>query len=461
MSASRLLAAVAAIVATVPAELIRAAGARLEEARPALDLLDAYYGGRQPGALNFVAPEVRAALGTRLNPVIVNWPRMAIGAVEERLDVVGFRLGRDQPVDTRLWDVWQANGMDEASQVAHLEALLYGRCFVTVWVGPNGARIAVESARQVTMNYAPGTRQRTSAVKAWNEDQYGRAVVYEPTRITRWRTRSKIPEYGGTPPADGWSLVETIPNPLGVVPVVELRNRPRLLGEGESELTDVIPLTDAISKLASDMMVSAEFHAMPRRWAAGIELVEDPDGNVVENFSPVAGRTWVSEAPESKFGQFPEADLSGFVNGVELLTQQLASVTAIPAHYLNSLTGQLPSAESLRAAEAGLVARVRRRQRVFGGGWEDVARLVLLVLEGRLPVGAESMETVWADPETRTVAQAADAAVKKADLGVPWAQLMEDLGYSPTQVERMRAMRRQDALDGQGLDLEGLLGLGT
>lgn len=454
MIASRLLPSASASVSTVGTDLIRAAGSRLEEARPHLDLLDAYYGGRQPGALNFVAPEVRAALGTRLNPVVVNWPRMAVGAVEERLDVVGFRLGGDRPVDARLWDVWQANGMDESSQLAHLEALLYGRSFVTVWAGP---RIAVESARQVTVLYAPGTRQRTAAVKVWTEDDYGRAVVYEPSKVTRWRTRAKVPEYGGTPPGDAWVLVETIPNLLGVVPVVELRNRPRLLGEGESELSDVIPLTDAISKLASDMMVSAEYHAMPRRWAAGIELVEDADGNVVENFSPVAGRTWVSEAPESKFGQFPEADLSGFVNGVELLTQQLASVTAIPAHYLNSLTGQLPSAESLRAAEAGLVARVRRRQRVFGGAWEEVARLALLVLDGRLPPEAESMETVWADPETRTVAQAADAAVKKADLGVPWAQLMEDLGYSPAQIERMRLMRRQDALDGQGLDLDQLL----
>ncbi len=43
----------------------------------------------------------------------------------------------------------------------------------------------------------------------------------------------------------------------------------------------------------------------------------------------------------------------------------------------------------------------------------------------------ESLETIWADPETRTVAQAADAAVKKLAVGVSREQVLEDLGYSP------------------------------
>ena len=49
----------------------------------------------------------------------------------------------------------------------------------------------------------------------------------------------------------------------------------------------------------------------------------------------------------------------------------------------------------------------------------------------------ESLETIWRDPETRTVAQAADAAVKKLSVGVSREQVLEDLGYSPVQIERM------------------------
>ena len=38
-----------------------------------------------------------------------------------------------------------------------------------------------------------------------------------------------------------------------------------------------------------------------------------------------------------------------------------------------------------------------------------------------------------------TVAQAADAAVKKLSVGVSREQVLEDLGYSPVQIQRMTA----------------------
>ncbi len=91
----------------------------------------------------------------------------------------------------------------------------------------------------------------------------------------------------------------------------------------------------------------------------------------------------------------------------------------------------------------------------FGSGWEEAVRLALAIQLGGIPAGAESMETVWADPETRSLGQVADAALKKKDLGIPFRQLAEDMGYSPVQVARMLAERRED---GAGLDLKALLG---
>ena len=64
-------------------------------------------------------------------------------------------------------------------------------------------------------------------------------------------------------------------------------------------------------------------------------------------------------------------------------------------------------------------------------------RLAVLVRDGVQRPGMESLETIWRDPETRTVAQAADAAVKKLAVGVSREQVLEDLGYSPVQIERM------------------------
>ena len=57
--------------------------------------------------------------------------------------------------------------------------------------------------------------------------------------------------------------------------------------------------------------------------------------------------------------------------------------------------------------------------------------LAVLVRDGVQRPGMESLETIWSDPETRTVAQAADAPVKKLSVRVSREQLLKDLGYRP------------------------------
>jgi hypothetical protein len=73
----------------------------------------------------------------RLKSLVVNWPRLVVNSLEERLDVDGFRLAQDQPADDELWRIWQANDLDEASQMAHVDALVHGRSFAIVWADPD------------------------------------------------------------------------------------------------------------------------------------------------------------------------------------------------------------------------------------------------------------------------------------------------------------------------------------
>jgi hypothetical protein len=449
-------------------DLVKRLGDVLEAQRPGFDVLDSYIANRPAGPLGFIAPEVREQVGSRLKPVTINYPRLVVAAIEERLQIDGFRLGDG---DGGLWQLWRENGLDLDAALAHFDALTYGRAPVLVWSAgePGSVRITVESARQVAVAYDAASREPQAAVKLWLEPAavgddaqqgYARAVLFLPDEIVRLRSKARVADVGSVPVATGWNVEETIPNPLGVVPVVELTNRSRVLGGGESELVDVLPIVDALDKLATDMMVSAEFAAMPRRYVTGMALPErpneetgEPEPDTAAAFNLTAMRTWFIEDEQVKVGQFPEAGLEGFVRGIETLTQQLASVSALPAHYLNNLTGQLPSAESLRSAEASLVAKVRRKMQSFGAGWGRVARLALLVRDGTLPAGADGLEVVWRDPESRTDAMAADAALKRAQLGIPLPTLWADLGYTPAQVADMQRQRATDAIVSQGVDL--------
>ena len=90
-----------------------------------------------------------------------------------------------------------------------------------------------------------------------------------------------------------------------------------------------------------------------------------------------------------------------------------------------------PSAESLVAAESGLVAKVRERQRRFGEAWERTMRLAMELAGAPL---AGELEVVWTDAEMRNPAQVADAAVKLSTIGVPSSALWEYVGATPQQI---------------------------
>lgn len=424
----------------------------LDESRAGLLNLDRHYSGTCT-TMAFLAPEVAEQLRGRLNAVRLGWSRLVVNAVEERLDVQGFRLAAGEPADAELWRLWQANNLDEQSQQAHLEALVTGRSYVLAWAGRDPATplITVESARQMFTTRDPATREVTAAVKRWHGSGVDRAVVYEPDRITHWTRQHAGADDGEVSlvGVSGWSVTEVIDNPLGVVPVVPLVNRPRLmLADGESELAEVIPLEDAASKLATDLMVSAEYSAAPRRWITGMDIGSQ-QGEADATAAKVSARwehapaskLWIAGEPDTRFGQFPEASLEAYVSGIRMLTQQVAAVAGLPPHYLGLSSENPASADAIRSSEAGLVSKARRRQRWFGGAWEDVIRLAVHVRDGSPTTALDALETVWRDPETRTVAQAADAAVKLVSAGiVPAQQARIDLGYSPVQQAAMADM---------------------
>lgn len=406
---------------------------------PGLDRVDKYFEGAQP--LKYMAPVMQAEIGDRVSQLVLNWLRFGAEAYENRLDIEGFRYRGQSSSDEELWRIWQANGLDEQAQQAHLDALVLGRSYVIVGSGDEDDSdpvVTVESPFQVFAERDPRTRRVTAAVKRWQEGD-GEAAVQRATLYLPDATESFAMGKGGwlsTGAADNHELAR--------VPVVPLVNRPRILRpDGLSEFQDVIPVADAANKMATDMMVSAEYHAMPRRWAVGLKADDfvDKDGNAISAWSRDTGTLWGSENDQAKFGQFQEADLSVFHNSIKLLAQLASQMLALPPHYLSFVGDNPASADAIRSSETQLVKRVERKHTYFGGSWEDVQRLVLRFKNGVWDEDAKTLETVWRDPSTPTVAQVADATVKKVQTGiVPVEQARIDLGYTQQQRDNMVEM---------------------
>lgn len=413
--------------------------------------LDRYYAGQQP--MSFLAPEARRALGDRLSSVSVNIPRLVVDSLAERLRVTGF-----DGVD--VWADWLANDLDQSSGVIHREALTLGTGYAIVWAGQDGRpRVTAESAHQVVTASDPGSRTVTAALKRWETSTTTEAALYLPDRIVRLRANHT----GAT--VAGFSTVDEISNPLGVVPVIEFRNTARLLDSGHSEMSDVLSLSDAVVKLTGDMLVGSEYGARPRRWATGLELEETPvldaDGNPTEetqavNPIPEGNRAMVSENDGAKFGQLPGADLGGYEAAIGIVMRQISAVSGLPEHMLGIGGDNPTSADSIRASEAALTARAEARQAQFGRSWEDVARLIVAVRDGADPASV-APSVRWADAATRSVAQEADAVVKLFGAGLlPASYALQRLGYGEDEITQIRQARRMEALDGAGVDLAEL-----
>ena len=134
-------------------------------------------------------------------------------------------------------------------------------------------------------------------------------------------------------------------------------------------------------------------------------------------------------------------------------------MSGLPPHFLGYSDANPTSADAIRSAETRLVKRAERRQRAFGGAWEQVMRLALLVVDGALPDGIDSLETIWRDASTPTIAQKADAVTKLRTAGlISLRQAREDLGYSQEQIAVMEADDTRAVDRVLAGDFESLLG---
>lgn len=420
---------------------------KLDEQARYADFYQRYYDGRFPD-YGIVTDKYREAFAGMLRCIQDNWMQLVVDAQAERMHVTGFRFGDDPEADTDAWMMWQRNHLDSDSGLAHTTALICGKAFVLVAPGSDGPVMTVEHPTQMIVACDPGNRRiRQAALKRWVDDWTGatNVTLYLPDGLHRWSDDAVTASRWGR--KDRWREGDPTPNPLGVVPVIPLLNRPTLFGAGRSELEAVTSTQDQINKLVCDMIVGSEFQAYQQRWGTGLELDIDPQtGEKINPFTHGQDRIWANPEPDGRFGAFPTANLGTYPKLLENRIQSIASRTRTPPHYMLGQTGQFPSGESLKATETGLIAKARAEMRHLEEGWEEAERLAFRIV-GDPRSDEFAAETIWEDPESRTESEHVDALVKKLTIGVPMQQLWEDAGYSPQQIARFKTMAVEEALN--------------
>jgi hypothetical protein len=405
-----------------------------------------YYDGNQP--IEYAVAAFKALFGRGFRPKPNNWMKLIADAPVERLEVQGFNFDPDpdrptwdQRADNDAWAIWQANNLDAQSVIAHTEAVKCGTVYTMVQPRTDREpRITIESATQVIVATEPGDPDnRVAALKRFmGDDGYAYSVVYLPKTIYRFRSAEKV--------ADSriqWKGATATDNPLGVVPIVPIVNNPDLLDGGRSDLEPATPLQDSLNVYCLDMQRSSASHASPQKWATGWKVPRAEDGSVSRTAALRASvsSVWAAESADTKFGQLSPGDVSNYTNAIETTINHLATVTGTPAYYINGGSISNLSADAVKALDTRLVYRCKRKCLSFGNGWEETMRLAFRAKGDMRRANAMSAETIWADPEARSLAQVIDATVKmRESLDVPAEVAWQIAGFSPQQIKQMLKM---------------------
>ena len=421
-----------------------------EEEQPRLEKIAAYMRGRQSSV--YVPRGARNEYRWLINRSKVNILPLVVTVLAQNLFVDGYRPAKSGE-DASAWAYWQANRMDRGQHGLHRAVGKYGLAYVVGLPGRLADQpmplITPKSPRRLTAFYAdpvedewpelaievkvesvaPGKRQR---VVLLYDDQYRYRLTGSLTSGRLQLDADAVMEHG-----------------LGVCPVVRYLGGDDLDGDEcvRGEVEPLFDLQDQLNMTTFNLMMAQHYGAFRQRYVSGM-VATDENGNPKAPFEANVDKLWVAEDADTKFGEFSQTDLSGYLASAEAEVKHIATISQTPPH---NLLGQMAnlSAEALNAARDGLNSKVAEVKSVLGESHEQTMRLACLADGDEAGWRDTSAQVVWRDTASRSLQATVDALGKLVQmLGVPAEELWEKIpGISQQDVTRWKAAAEKgDAL---------------
>lgn len=411
---------------------------------------------------------------------------LLVSSVAQGLFVDGYRPANATD-NSPVWDaVWQPNRMDARQAGMYRSALQYGVSYATVLPGRLGetdtAVITPYSPRRMTALYADPVNDE------WPEYSISVSVPRpvidsdSPTELVSTVTvlddnfvytvdvpAAMVQPQTSENRSDPWPFeglvidakkVTVKQHGLGVCPVVRFVESFDDLDDGpEGIVWPMLPAQRQLNQTTFGLLMAQQYAAFRQRWITGMAIPEDDDGNPIEPFNAAVNRVWHAESPDTKFGDFAETNLDGYLSSRDKTLLFVASARQVPPHTLvvgNSVSNV--SAEALAALEAGHQLDIGEHKTAFGEGIEQMLRLGGLAMGDTETWDDTSAQVVWRDTTPRSLAQVADALGKLAQLlDVPPRALWERIpGVTETDIQRWELLAEErDALGEIGQLLAG------
>lgn len=371
---------------------------------------------------------------TNFLPPIVDLPA-------SKLRIEGYRSSRSNTsTDADLWAIHRRNHLVTDSVLAIREAIKVGQTAAIVWPGPDGAaEISLEDPEHVIICYEVGSRRRrASALKRWKGDD-GKlyATVYLPDGIYKYvskATAENLRHRQGYKPED-WEPREVtgetwpVPNPWGVVPVVEIRVNAGLkasrFGGGCSQFEGQLVTQQRINHTVFGRLITEEYQSYRQRWVTGWDPPVDEDGKPDKQAVIKAGAARFQvfnnddeTTAQIRVGEFAQADFQPFLKAVQEDVKHLATTSGTPPYAF--LLGDMVNvaADALARIEGTHLATVRSLADEIDESFVEIMRLALLI-EGDERAKDPALSVIWGEFEQRTASEQILLAQGAKALGAP------------------------------------------
>lgn len=383
---------------------------------------------------------------------------LVVKVISQNLFVDGYRAG-DAKDNLPIWDeIWQPNRMDARQTGLYKTAIQYGYSFASVLPGDPIPVITPYSPRRVMADYEndqdewPKYAITLDSKFSKEEENWLLNLSLEP----RWPENYKISLYDNQTRwqliriGGAWKIDNIKEHNLGVCPFIKFWDSYDDLDDDSVGVVEpLLPVQRQLNQTTFSLLMSQQYSAFRQRWVTGMTIEEDINGRPREPFNAAVDKLFQAESPDTKFGEFEQTDLSGYLNARDKVLMFISSVTQIPPNNLMVGSGiSNLSAEALASLEAGLRRNVGEHQTSFGESTEQMIRLAGKAHGDTDTWEDTSAQVVWRDTTPRSLAQVADALGKLATmLAIPprvlWDKIpgvtQQDLEVWETEADRFEA----------------------
>lgn len=357
------------------------------------------------------------------------WLMLVVNTLAQQLIAETVRSSEVTDVDP-VWKPWFRNRMSSRQRAIHQAALGYGYSYTTVMPGDSGAVIRGYSPREMFAVYQdPAVDEYPAYALRKRGDHY--LLIDEEAVYTLGMDKGRL------------VYVTHDLHDVGVPPVVRYSNSIDLEGRTPGEVEPYIGVAKRINQTTNDRLLVQHHNSWKVRTATGLDDQQSPEDRAKEKMR--LGQEDILVGGDGVvFGTLDETSVEPLTRAAEADVGMLAAVSQTPAH---ALTGNMInlSADAITEARAMLDTKAGQRKLAFGDSHSQTLRLAAQI-EGRQRDAEDfTLQIQWADLESRSMSQAADALGKMSTmLGIPPEMLWDRIPTVTAQEAKQWADYRRD-----------------